>query len=329
MISLKISKKEEISQYLHSKNWLNCQDQKLVITKPGEGNMNYVIRVQCLGNSIILKQSSSCVEKYPQIPAPAHRVLVEGAFYELVKNKVDINIYMPQMVGLDQEHYIMAIEDLGETMDYSSLYSEKSLLKEGTLTLLVSYLSNLHHGFMSSKPDPIFENLEMRSLNHQHIFRYPFMIDNGFDLNSVTPGLQQVALQYKNNETLKSKIDVLGKHYLENGKYLLHGDYYPGSWVKSKKGLKIIDPEFCFYGSREFDLGVLQAHLIITGNEGKFKSIVGRTYQHFAQLDKSLIEAYAGIEIMRRLIGLAQLPLNRSLENKVSLLSQAYHLIQP
>jgi 5-methylthioribose kinase len=28
--------------------------------------------------------------------------------------------------------------------------------------------------------------------------------------------------------------------------------------------IKVIDPEFCFYGLREFDLGVLFAHMYLT-----------------------------------------------------------------
>jgi 5-methylthioribose kinase len=51
---------------------------------------------------------------------------------------------------------------------------------------------------------------------------------------------------------LKQKLSVLGSLYLSKGKYLLHGDYYPGSWFKTADG-KVIDPSF-FYGLREFDL---------------------------------------------------------------------------
>ena len=60
---------------------------------------------------------------------------------------------------------------------------------------------------------------------------------------------------------LKNAAIQLGKRYLSEGTSLLHGDYYPGSWLKTKTGLRIIDPEFCFFGPKEYDLGVLRAHL--------------------------------------------------------------------
>jgi 5-methylthioribose kinase len=39
-------------------------------------------------------------------------------------------------------------------------------------------------------------------------------------------GLQELALPYKKG--VKENIERLGSLYLSKGKYLLHGDYYPG-----------------------------------------------------------------------------------------------------
>ena len=58
----------------------------------------------------------------------------------------------------------------------------------------------------------------------------------------------------------------VGDIYLsDDGGVLLHGDYYPGSWLKTDAGFRVIDPEFCFLGPPEFDLGVLAAHWIFCG----------------------------------------------------------------
>ena len=53
----------------------------------------------------------------------------------------------------------------------------------------------------------------------------------------------------------------LGALYLQDGTSLLHGDYFPGSWLQTAAGVRVIDPEFCFFGPPEFDVGVLLAHL--------------------------------------------------------------------
>ena len=51
-------------------------------------------------------------------------------------------------------------------------------------------------------------------------------------------------------------------------------------------------------------------------------------YYHFdGRFDGSLMSKFAGIEIIRRLIGLAQLPLELSLEERLELLDSAYELV--
>jgi len=101
----------------------------------------------------------------------------------------------------------------------------------------------------------------MRALNHEHIFVYPYLDVNGMDLDTILPGLQGVANKVKANSSLKKVFDELGNLYLSDGDYLLHGDYFPGSWLKTEDGIKIIDPEFCFFGPIEFEIGVIVTHL--------------------------------------------------------------------
>jgi 5-methylthioribose kinase len=67
-------------------------------------------------------------------------------------------------------------------------------------------------------------NTELRTLNYEHIF-YPFKEENGFNLDDIQDGLQELALPYKRCR-IKENIERLGSLYLSKGKYLLHGDYY-------------------------------------------------------------------------------------------------------
>jgi 5-methylthioribose kinase len=151
--------------------------------------------------------------------------------------------------------------------------------------------------------------------------------ENGFDLNSIQEGLQELALPYKKDASLKKQVEFLGSLYLSKGKYLLHGDYYPGSWLKTETEIKIIDPEFCYYGSREFDLGVLMAHLYLTKQKQSTIDYVISDYYASSELNSSILNGFIGVEIMRRLIGLAQLPLKMDLKTKGELMQFAHKLI--
>jgi 5-methylthioribose kinase len=89
--------------------------------------------------------------------------------------------------------------------------------------------------------------------------------------------------------------------------------------------VKVIDPEFGFGGPREFDLGVMLAHLLISGLTGARASL--DSYAHWRDLDEGLVRGFAGVEILRRLLGVAQLPITFDLECKKSLVEEAVHLV--
>lgn len=87
----------------------------------------------------------------------------------------------------------------------------------------------------------------------------------------------------------------------------------------------MIDPEFCFAGFAEFDLGVMAAHLIMATQEPTLLDQILEGYT--LPKNSTMVKQVAGTEMLRRIIGLAQLPLERSLEEKASLLELAQKFI--
>lgn len=321
-----------LQDYLRRRGWLDTGEVISLVEKPGEGNMNYTLRVITPNRTLIVKQSRGYVEKYPSIVAPANRAVTEGRFYQELRDIPTLAGQMPQLMGTDDEYNILVLEDLGAASDFTFIYQPGQQLSETDALTLTAFISDLHNQFATRTPDPAFANQSMRVLNHEHIFNYPFLGDNGFDLDTVQPGLQELAMPYKRDAELKSIMKQLGKVYVanvESGKSvtLLHGDYYPGSWLQTASGTKIIDPEFCFYGPAEFDLGVMMAHLMMAEQPPTVLNTVLTNYQPADGFDDSLRRRFTGVEIMRRLIGLAQLPLNLSLETKRDLLGEAYSLL--
>jgi len=322
---LAIHQPQELQAYLSNKSWLNDSEKIVHLEKPGEGNMNFTVRVVTNQRTFIVKQARPYVEKYPQIAAPDERAVIEGRFYEKVENYEQISALMPHLLGIDTDHKILVLEDLGTANDYTTLYQPQQKLPQAEAEALAGYISTLHRLTYSPQPDPIFGNHAMRVLNHEHIFNYPFLENNGFDLDNVTKGLQMISMGYKIDPYLKKTVTELGQVYLSDGHCLLHGDFYPGSWLKTTDGIKIIDPEFCFYGPAEFDLGVMTAHLMMAKqSENTIKTV----YQAYGTVQNpELVDRFTGVEIMRRLIGLAQLPLSLSLLDKEELLEQGYELL--
>jgi 5-methylthioribose kinase len=193
---------------------------------------------------------------------------------------------------------------------------------------IAKVVSELHFNFKDWSPETVITNTSLRRLNHHHIFEFPLQLDNGFDLDDVQLGLKDATKKIRSDNKLKSFANDLGDVYLAaNGERLLHGDYYPGSWLKTDQGFRMIDPEFCYTGKPEFELGVVIAHLKMAQQpDSLIKDMF--VYYHFdRQFDGSLFTKFAGIEVIRRILGLAQLPLDLTLKERLDLLDQAYEWV--
>lgn len=319
--------KEDLQKYLQAQNWLLADEQVESATVPGEGNMNFTLRITTDQRSFIIKQSREYVEKYPQVAAPATRALREAEFYDLIAARPQLAGYMPKLLAVDKSNSVLMMEDLGEGVDYTFLYRKGEKILHEELVELMEFLAALHNSFNLDVVDKPIANREMRELNHEHMYVYPYMMENGLNLDDVLPGLQKVSLDYKNDEPLKAKARSLGEQYLKDGEKLLHGDYFPGSWLKTEGGIKIIDPEFCFFGAAEFELGVCLAHLKMADHAQELVDLALQVYKANAIIDERRCMDFMSGEIIRRILGLAQLPLEIDLEKRKALLTEARQIL--
>ena len=322
---------EALQTYLIRKGWLADDEPILSLTKPGEGNMNCTLRVRTASRSLIVKQARPYVEKYPSVAAPTERAVMEGRFYRETAHNPDLRAAMPALLDVDEAEHLLVLEDLGQATDFTTCYQTGQVLPAADVAALTTYLSVLHNQFRTDQPDPAFANQAMRQLNHEHLFDYPFRADNGFDLDGVQPGLRALAQPYQHNPALTSAARQLGQRYLADvpgqSVTLLHGDFYPGSWLQTGGGVKVIDPEFCFYGPPEFDLGVMLAHLHLARQPEAVHRQVRAGYVRPDGFDEQLLHQFMGVEMLRRLIGLAQLPLPLSLAEKADLMQRAERMV--
>ena len=319
----------ELLNYLQQLGWLSKKETILHVETPGDGNMNYLLRLKTSARTVILKQARPWVEKYDQIKAPSDRALVEASFYTAIKPYPALQEQKPELLAVDPKARMLMLEDLGAGKDYTSIYQDTTLA-EADLLQLVQYLSTLHQVRVSEASE--FTNRIMRGLNHLHIFVLPLQKENANDLDAITPGLKKEALRVQQQGRYVQAVQILGELYLQDGKILIHGDFFPGSWLHTARGPKIIDPEFCFLGFSEFDLGVMIAHLFLGQHTTSLAKLVidqyaKHTAQTLATAQKHKILQFAGVEIMRRIIGVAQLPLSCNIEQKRSLLAQSIELV--
>ena len=310
-----------LTAYLRKLKWIDPRDSVTSAASAGDGNMNCTLRVKTSVESLVVKQSRPWIEKFIHIQAPPNRTLIEGRFYEVVKSYPRVCGMMPGLIGIDRHSRVLAMEDLGVSKDFTGLYSGDRI-QVTELDQLLTFLLSLHG--ISPARNQELTNRAMRELNHEYIFHIPLKADNGIDLDKITPGLQKAAQEFKKDELFVNGVASLGSTYLsDQGQSLLHGDFYPGSWLRTPKGVRVIDPEFCYIGPGELDVGFMLAHLALSKQpNGSWKRVLAGYSAHLP-LNSELTLQFAGVEIMRRLLGVARVADQLSLEEKVSLLQLA------
>lgn len=311
MTELLADNRPAIEAHLRGLGWIAADESVAALSPPGAGNMNRTLRATLPGRSVILKQAVPYVAKYPQIAAPVRRLESEAAFYRLIRDCPALARHTPALLGEDCAAHLLCLEDLGEAGDLSTLYrGAPSADAAAALPVLARWLAALHALAVDAQALP--DNLDMRRLNHAHIFEVPFDPDNGVALSA---GLRSAQAQLAADARVRRRVTELGDLYLGRTRrnaatVVLHGDFYPGSWLLGRDGrVAVIDPEFAFVGPAEFDAGVMLAHLRLAGLDSP---AIQQVYDHYtapAGFDQGLADAFAAIEVVRRLLGVAQLPL--------------------
>lgn len=309
-----------VERYLHTLGFLIPGEEIIAVVPAGEGNMNLALRVVTNRRRVVLKQSRPWVARFPDLPAPADRILTERRFYQVTARSGYLAAHMPEVLRADETNFVLILEDLGGVDDLISVYLEGGSMTRKQLRSLLAYATELHRLDVADFPD----NRELRRLNHAHIFDLPFRPDNGFPLDAIYPGLAAVALPFQHDAPLREAARRVGEAYLSGGPFLLHGDFYPGSFLQTADDrVYVIDAEFAHLGRPEFDIGVLMAHLLLSRATEKRLLQIDQDYTKPPGFDAGLARRFCFVEIFRRLIGIAQLPLSLSLDERKHLLERA------
>lgn len=310
-----------LQRYLEEQNFLNPEETVTEVVSAGEGNMNVALKVMTTERVFVVKQSRPWVARFPDIPAPVGRIGVENAYLQAAGKMENLANRQPKVLLYDAVSYVLILEYLEGAQDMSYLYRAIRPLTMSAINQLADYLSILHTIPVVDFP----KNRDLRALNHAHIFDLPFRPDNGFPLDDILPGLGDLAKPYQNDAQLRAAAAKLGEVYLSDGPTLVHGDFYPGSFMQRGADVFVIDGEFAHPGRAEFDVGVMAAHLQLAGLP--WTDFVYRHYRKSPDFDHLLIHRFRAVEIMRRLIGIAQLPVELSLEERAGLLAQSREML--
>lgn len=258
--------RETIKQYVVEKLGAFPDDASIEVTEIGDGNINYVFRVvnATTKESLIIKQADVLLRSSGR-PLDIERNRIEAEILQL-QNELAPQ-FVPEVYYYDQKMYAVTMEDISE---YQNMRYE--LIKKRTFPNfseeIAEYLARtllLTSDLVLDRDEKkrhvkAFINPEMCDISEDLVFTEPY--DDYKQRNILTAGNEQfVEENLYQNEPLQVEVALLRNNFMNNAQSLLHGDLHTGSIFINQTGLKVIDPEFAFYGPAGYDIGNVLAHL--------------------------------------------------------------------
>lgn len=245
----------------------------------GDGNINYVFKAwtERDGRSVIVKQADKLLRASGR-PLDISRSRIEARILQLEKRLAPA--YIPQVYHYDETMAALSMEDISA---YQNLRRE--LMENRIYPHLAENLSAFLAASLLPTTDLVLDGQEKKRLVKEFI--NPELCDITEDLvltepyyepywrernkNIVTPGNEAFVKKHLyDDEGLQAEVAALRVGFMNNAQALLHGDLHTGSIFANDRGIKIIDPEFAFYGPIGYDIGN------VTGN--LFFALVNKMY---------------------------------------------------
>ena len=265
---------DEVLSYVKEKK-LFSENSDLTAKEIGDGNINYIFKVEdkINGKSIVLKQADKLLRSSGR-PLDLSRSKIEANILK-IENDLAPN-FVPKVYLYDEIMCVLAMEDISEYKNlrtellagkiFPNLANNISEFLSKTLLLTTDLFMNK---FEKKKNVKEFINPELCDISECLVFTEPY--DNNRNRNIITAGNEEFVENtlYK-NEDLHFAILKLREKFMNYSQSLIHGDLHSGSIFINEKGIKIIDPEFSFYGPMAYDVGNVIGNLYFPLYRAKF-----------------------------------------------------------
>lgn len=255
-----LMKPEDVKRYAVEVLQYFRADEKTECAEIGDGNINYVFRIHSLedGRSIVIKQADKLLRSSGR-PLDIYRNKIEAETLKL-ESRLAPN-FIPHVFYYDETMAALAMEDI-------SAY--KNLRKELAADRVYEHLADNISTFLAESMLPttdlvmdrqekkarvkFFTNPELCDITEDLVLTEPYYDYKG--RNILTPGMEEfVRTRLYENEELHAQVAQLRNSFMNNAQALIHGDLHSGSIFANEQGIKVIDPEFAFYGPMGYDIG--------------------------------------------------------------------------
>ena len=251
---------EDIKEYVSDKLGLFDKESELEIKEVGDGNINYVFIVKetKTNKSVVVKQADVLLRSSGR-PLDINRNKIEA---DILKIQYDlVPEFIPEIFYYDETMAALTMEDISA---YKNLRYE--LEEKRTFPKFADEISTFLVETLLSTTDLVwnrqdkktqvknFVNIDMCDISEDLVFTEPY---NDYKKQNIIieENMSFVEELIYNNSKLIGEVAKLRNNYMNNAQSLIHGDLHSGSIFVNQDGMKVIDPEFAFYGPMGYDIG--------------------------------------------------------------------------
>ena len=248
-------------------------DDDIKCVEIGDGNINYVFKAwtEKDGRSVIVKQADKLLRSSGR-PLDLYRNKIEAQILMLEKQLAPA--YIPEVYHYDETMAALSMEDISA---YGNL--RKELAANHVYGHLAENLSNFLADVLLPTTDLVMEsakkkqqvkffiNPELCDITEDLVLTEPYYDPfwNERNKNNITAGNEDFVKEFLFEDTaLQDEVAKLRVNFMNNAQSLIHGDLHSGSIFANEKGVKIIDPEFAFYGPMGYDIGNVIGNLFFS-----------------------------------------------------------------
>lgn len=244
---------KEVLDYFPENSELECNEI-------GDGNINYVFRIydKISKKSLVIKQADKFLRSSGR-PLDVYRNKIEAEILKIEGKYA--KQYVPQVYHYDENMCALIMEDISQ---YKNL--RKELMDGKTFTCLSDDITSFLVDTLLPTTDlvmdraikkeyvKLFTNIELCDISEDLVFTEPYYDYKGRNI-IIDENKEFVKEFLYENDNLKKEVGILRDKFMNQSQALIHGDLHSGSIFINENGIKVIDPEFAFYGPIGYDVG--------------------------------------------------------------------------
>lgn len=281
--------------YAVEKGFFSEADE-LVCREIGDGNINYVFRVQneTTGKSIIIKHADIRIRSSQSLADTDHN-RIEA---EILKLEGELAPgLVPEVYLYDAVMCCMVMEDLKEYQNmryemiahhiYPTFAEDISTFMAQTLMLTTDSVMEAQEKKELVKN---FINPALCQITEDLVYTDPYTDCRG--KNRLNPDNREFfERELYEDRALRLEAAKLKEAFKSNAQSLIHGDLHTGSIFVKEGATMVLDPEFAFYGPAGYDAGNVVANLIFAWANAEVTMEPGAEQAEFqGWLEKTITE---------------------------------------